>query len=167
MILSCDLDIPILLDTQNDTSLYLPGSTSPMETADFVHEQTEDLTNQSEFDLNRETQEISPESPDPHSDHLLYDESTKDSLHYEGDSPPQDFPDLTNLEPQDNDPYIPQEFDDEVNNLAEQTDPDFIDNSNPHESVPTDSAPDQQADAEPEDAPKIEDMPIFDTSQND
>ena len=104
-----------------------------METSDFVHEQTGDILNQSEYELDRENTDTIPDTLDQHSEHILFDESIKDSpsVPFEPESPHQDFTDLSNLEPQDDNAYVSmaQGFEENESNLMEHPDPiDFVHN---------------------------------------
>ncbi|KAI6650450.1 SWI/SNF complex subunit SMARCC2-like [Oopsacas minuta] len=127
---SIDAEIKDMIEVENDESLFLQEDTSPMETSEFTRDQT-DITNQSEFNLDRETSELIPVNLDQPTDHI-FDESTKDSasIPLEPDSPNHDFADVSNLEPQDQDEstfvHLPPPYDESESNLTEI--PEFVGN---------------------------------------
>ena len=123
------LEIQNTIEADTEGAMYLKEGTSPMETSDFVHEQTVDIINPAEFELDREN----TDALNQHSDHLLFDDSVKGSpsIPFGPESPHEDFTDISNLEPQDDNAYvsIAQGFEENESNLIEHPDLiDFVDN---------------------------------------
>ena len=126
------LEIQNTIEADTEGALYLKEGTSPMETSDYVHEQTGDIIIPSEYELDRENTDTLPDALDQHSEHL-FDDSIKDSpsVPFEPESPHQDFTDLSNLEPQDENAYIPlpQGYEENETSIIEHTEPiDFVNN---------------------------------------